>query len=85
MWFVYFLRLNNNKIYVGSTNNIDRRYLEHSNGFVGSTKSLRPLRLISYITVAAAKKARELEKYLKVGSGKAILIKRILTDEALRE
>jgi len=84
MWYVYFLRLNNNDIYVGSTNDIDRRYLEHSSGLVISTQNLRPLKLISYMIVATEKKARELEKYLKVGSGKAILKKRILTDEALR-
>jgi len=84
MWYMYFLRLTNNNIYVGSTNNLDRRYIEHSEGLVISTKNLRPVKLISFIAVATEKKARELEKYLKVGSGKAILNKRILTDEALR-
>ena len=85
MWFVYFIKLSNKDIYVGSTDNIDRRYNEHLNGLVKSTKSFRPLKLISYIVVATEYKARELEKYLKVGSGKAILKKRILTDEALRD
>jgi putative endonuclease len=84
MWYVYFLRLSNNDIYVGSTNDIDRRHFEHFNGLVISTKNFRPLKLISYVVVTTEKKARELEKYFKVGSGKAILKKRILTDEALR-
>ena len=84
MWYVYFLRLSNNDIYTGSTNDLDRRYIEHSSGLVTSTKNLRPLKLISYIVVATENKAREMEKYFKVGSGKAILKKRILTDEALR-
>lgn len=84
MWFVYFLKLNNDDVYVGSTNDIDRRYIEHSSGQVNSTRHLRPIKLISYIVIATESKARELEKYLKVGSGKAILKKRILTDEALR-
>lgn len=84
MWFVYFLKLSNNNIYVGSTNDIDRRYIEHSKGLVSSTKPYCPIKLLSFIAVATESKARELEKYLKVGSGKAILKKRILTDEALR-
>jgi predicted GIY-YIG superfamily endonuclease len=84
MWCVYFLHLSNKDIYVGSTDNIDRRYQEHCDGFVISTKHYRPLKLIAYLTVATEKKARELEKYFKVGSGKAILKRRILTDEALR-
>jgi len=43
----------------------------------------RPLYLMSYIAVNNEAKARRLERYLKTGSGKAILKKRILMDEAL--
>ena len=85
MWFVYFLELKNGFIYVGSTNSIDRRFNEHKNGEVESTKHLLPIRLLSYIVVPTERKARELEKYFKVGSGKAVLKKRILTDEAITE
>ncbi len=83
MWYVYILELVNKNIYVGSTNNLNRRMWEHRNGKVKSTKNLLPFKLKSYIVVPIEKKARELEKYFKVGSGKAILKKRILTDEVL--
>jgi hypothetical protein len=38
--------------------------------------------MVAYIAVRTEKKARELEKYFKTGSGRAVLKKRILTDEA---
>jgi len=37
----------------------------------------------AYIEEYSEKKARELERYLKTGSGRAILHKRILSDAAL--
>jgi predicted GIY-YIG superfamily endonuclease len=82
-WFVYFL-LSGKKdwIYVGMTNDVFRRFTEHQAGLVQSTKAYRPLRLAAYLAVSSSQKARELERYFKAGSGKAILKKRILTDEA---
>ena len=38
--------------------------------------------LVAYVAVPTERKARKLEKYFKTGSGKAVLKKRILTDEA---
>ena len=82
-WFVYILQSNiKNFIYVGSTKNLTRRKSEHDSGFVQSTKAYRPLVLIAYVAVITESKARALEKYFKTGSGKAVMRKRILTDEA---
>ena len=79
MWFVYIIKsISIEFLYVGSTNDLDRRILEHNEKGVQSTKHYAPLELEAYIAVKTEKKARELEKYLKVGSGKAILKKRIL-------
>ena len=79
MWFVYIIKsISMEFLYVGSTNDLDRRILEHNEGKVQSTKHYAPFELEAYIAVKTEKKARELEKYLKVGSGKAILKKRIL-------
>ena len=84
MWYVYFLKSNSKDyLYIGSTNNLERRLTEHNNGLVQSTKAYRPLEIESYIAVQTEMKARELEQYFKTGSGKAILKKRILTDEVL--
>ena len=81
-WYVYILRsLRRDFVYVGSTNYLQRRLVEHNNGFVQSTKAYRPLEIVAYVAVKTEKKARELERYFKTGSGKAILKMRILTDE----
>ncbi len=80
-WYVYFLKsVHREFLYVGSTNDIERRISEHINGLVQSTKAYRPLELVAYLAVKNERKARELERYFKAGSGKAILRKRILDD-----
>jgi putative endonuclease len=81
-WYAYALVTQRHDfIYVGSTNNVERRLEEHNEGRVQSTKPYRPLSLGAYIAVPSERRARELEAYLKKGSGKAILRNRILADE----
>ena len=80
---VYVLRsLTSDFIYVGSTNSLHRRLIEHNDGLVQSTKAYRPFEINAYVCVRTETKARELEKYFKTGSGRTILKKRILTDQA---
>ena len=82
-WYVYALKSSvRNFVYVGSTNDVVRRFRQHSDGEVQSTKAYRPLELAAYVAVPTERKAHELEKYFKVGSGKAILKKRILLESA---
>ena len=76
MWYVYFLELKNKDIYVGSTNDLQRRVASHQNGHVSSTSSQRPVILKSYIGVETETIARQLERYFKSGSGKAFAKKR---------
>ena len=76
MWYVYFLELANGDIYVGSTNDLKRRFESHQNGQVQSTKAHAPMKLKSYVAVETEDIARELEKYFKSGSGKAVATKR---------
>ena len=79
MWFVYILKSKSSEfIYIGSTNDLDRRLQEHNDLKSQSTKSFAPFEIIAYVGVHSEAKARELEKYFKTGSGKAILKKRIL-------
>ena len=78
MWYVYFLELSNGDIYVGSTPDLKRRFASHQKGHVHSTKTYCPVILRSYVAVETEDKARELEKYFKSGSGKAIARKRFL-------
>jgi predicted GIY-YIG superfamily endonuclease len=82
MFYVYVLRCGNGDLYIGSTNNLKLRIIQHESGKTKSLKN-KKFKLESYIAVKTEDKARELEKYLKTGSGRAIIKKRILTDEAL--
>ena len=78
MWYVYFLQLNNGDIYVGSTNDLKRRFSSHQSGHVLPTKAHLPTQLKSYVAVETEEHARELEAYFKSGSGKAVALKRLL-------
>jgi len=78
MWYVYFLKLANDAVYVGSTDDLRRRVSQHQNGYVISTKPHRPIALECYVAVATELHARQLERYFKSGSGKAFAIKRFL-------
>ena len=78
MWYVYFLKLGNGDIYVGSTNDLRRRFSSHQEGSVASTCKYLPVILCSYIAVMDEASARGLERYFKSGSGKAFAKKRFL-------
>ena len=79
MWFVYVLKsINHPFLYVGMTHDLERRMASHNSGMNQSTKHYAPFSLETYIAVKTEKKAKELEKYFKAGSGKAVLKKRFL-------
>ena len=79
MWYVYFLELANKSIYVGSTDNLRRRYASHQKGQVTSTRIYLPAILRPYVAVETERHARQLERYFKSGSGKAFAIKRLIS------
>jgi putative endonuclease len=83
IWYVYFLKLKNGNIYVGSTNDLRRRFASHEQGQVASTRQYLPLSLQSYVAVANEATARSLELYFKSGSGKAFAKKRFLNPSTL--
>jgi predicted GIY-YIG superfamily endonuclease len=78
VWYVYFLELDNGDIYVGSTDDLRRRFTSHQRGQVASTRLHRPAILKSYLAVQSEDRARSLERYFKSGSGKAFAKKRFL-------
>ena len=65
-WCVYVLRCRNNFLYIGITNNLDKRLGEHERG-TGSkfVRSRRPFELIKTIPCKTAGEARRLEYSLK--------------------
>lgn len=74
MWYVYILRsIKFRRYYVGLSNNIDRRFLEHNNGWVTKTKFYKPFRLVHVEITDTRQGARSLEKYFKSGYGKEII------------
>lgn len=75
---VYALKsLLKNYIYVGQTNDINRRFKEHNEGLEKTTRSYSPYIIIYEEVFENRKKARIKEKYLKSGIGKEFL-KRII-------
>ncbi|MDF2118099.1 GIY-YIG nuclease family protein [Roseiarcaceae bacterium H3SJ34-1] len=80
MWYVYFLKLNNDDIYVGSTNDLRRRVKSHQDGHVLSTKLHLPVALKAYVAVETETLARALELYFKSASGKAVAKKRFFSN-----
>jgi putative endonuclease len=79
MWYVYVIQsLNSDFTYIGSTNDLKRRFAEHNDGLSQSTKHYSPFELLAYVAVQTESQTRKLEQYFKTGSGKAILYKRIL-------
>jgi predicted GIY-YIG superfamily endonuclease len=78
VWYVYFLELSNGDIYIGSTDDLRRRFASHQQEHVISTRSHLPLVLRPYVAVANEATARSLEPYFKSGSGKAFAKKRFL-------
>ncbi|MFA4999734.1 MAG: GIY-YIG nuclease family protein [Parcubacteria group bacterium] len=68
MFFVYVLKsLKDGNLYIGRTNNVYRRFREHSRGAVPSTRSRRPFILAKVISVDTELESVKLEKELKKG------------------
>ena len=70
MIYVYFLFLNNGKIYKGLTADLKRRINEHKLGKIISTRHKRPLKLIHYEAYLLEEDAARREKYLKTTYGR---------------
>ncbi len=68
MFYVYILLSEKDRnIYVGKTNNIQRRLCEHNSGQVASTRSRRPFQLLASIECHSEQEALATEKEYKKG------------------
>ena len=66
MAFVYILKsLKNDKHYIGSTQDVEKRFKTHQSGGVLSTRGLRPLELVFQQQYTDIDTARKIEKKLK--------------------
>jgi putative endonuclease len=72
------LECGDNDLYTGCTSDLDERFRRHIAGEVQATAGRRPVKLIWYCVFDDKYVAYRFEKYLKSGSGRAFLWKRIL-------
>ena len=70
MYYVYLLKLKDNTIYTGRSDDLKRRIAEHQAGKVNSTKYKHPVKLIYYEAFLNKKDAVMRELYLKTGDGR---------------
>ena len=78
MFTVYaILSLKDGRVYVGYSENVNRRLKEHNAGDCRSTKGYRPWKLVFEERVETLGEALKLEKYYKTGSGKEKLKRKI--------
>ncbi|MGE0267496.1 MAG: GIY-YIG nuclease family protein [Candidatus Omnitrophota bacterium] len=81
--FVYYLYIlkseNYPKTYVGSTENLSRRFAEHNRRKVKSSKAFAPYGLIYSEEFCSLKQARQREKYFKSTSGRREIKKKFFS------
>ena len=67
MFFVYAIKSSiRNYIYVGLTNDFERRFNEHNSGQNRTTKAYRPFKLVVLEKFSKRIEARKREKFLKL-------------------
>ena len=77
---MYILRsLKDGLFYIGSTNDLKRRFAEHQRGANISTSKRLPLELVFYEAYPTKVDAERREKYFKTAKGKTTL-KQMLSD-----
>jgi putative endonuclease len=79
VFYVYVLKsFKDSELYIGSTNDLRRRFKEHQNGESFSTKFRRPFELVYYEAYKNEKDARLREQALKLrGNARRFLKERI--------
>ena len=84
MYQLYILESQKNgRYYIGSTNNLARRILEHNSGKTKSLQYLRPLKVVFQKEFINELEARKIERKLKKLKNRNI-IENIIRDQELR-
>ena len=79
-YYVYVLQSQkNDSLYIGYTNNLRKRVVEHNRKMNISTKSFTPWQIIHYEAYRNRDDARRRENYLKTNQGSRLL-KRMLKE-----
>jgi putative endonuclease len=79
MYYVYCIESEADCVrrYIGFTENLRQRLLDHNRGCNPSTASFTPWKLRGYLAFDRKTDALEFERYLKTGSGHAFRRKRL--------
>ena len=77
MFYTYVLRCNDDALYIGSARNLKQRVRQHTASQVQATAYRLPVSLVYYEACLSEHKAREREKQLKTGFGRAYLKRRL--------
>jgi len=84
MHFVYILQSEKNgRYYIGSTNDLERRIVEHNSGKTKSLKHLVPFRVVFKKGFIDPKDARTMERKLKKMKSR-VIIEQIISDQELK-
>ena len=81
MYYVYLLRSETHpdQTYIGSTSDLRSRLTQHNSGKSIHTNKFKPWNLVAYIALPEEHLAKEMEEYLKSGSGRAFANRHLLT------
>jgi len=78
MYYVYVLiSLKDRNFYTGFTNDLKKRFKQHNEGEVYSTRLRTPFSLVYYEACLDKEDAKMRERYLKTGMGKKYLKNRL--------
>jgi putative endonuclease len=81
MYYIYVLKSQKDgKLYIGYTENLNRRFSEHNEGKIISTKYRIPFELVYFEACRNQKDALHREKYLKSTYGNRYLKNRLKND-----
>ena len=83
-FFAYLLLCADGSYYVGHTDNLRQRMIDHNAGKNASSAPFRPWRLVTYLAFSGKGQALSFERYLKGGSGHAFAARRLWTTATAR-
>jgi len=86
MYYIYILKsLKSKTLYYGYTTDLNKRIKEHNEGKTKYTKGHTPWKLVWYCGFPSKQIAKDFELYLKSGSGKAFVYKRLVNKALVKD
>ena len=82
MFYAYILRSKkNDRLYVGSTDDLKRRFSEHNKGIGGEyTKNNKPFEILYYEAYTSYDLAKKAERFYKTGYGREVFKSKLIKE-----